>query len=53
MDLIFLKDEETARKWKISEGNAGDLKETFNLAEAIELGAAFFVPLLEDGEPAP
>ena len=50
MDLIFLKDEETAATWKAS---GTEQKETFNLAEAIELGAAFFVPLLEDGEPAP
>ena len=50
MDLIFLKDEETARKWKSTDP---DSIETFNLAEAIEFGAAFFVPLLEDGEPAP
>ena len=50
MDLIFLRDEETAWQWK---GTDSELKETFNLAEALELGAAFFVPLLEDGEPAP
>jgi hypothetical protein len=50
MDLIFLKDEETARQWKSTDS---ELKEIFNLAEALELGAAFFTPLLEDGEPAP
>jgi hypothetical protein len=49
-EMVFLKDEETARSWKSTDPDA---IETFNLAEALELGAAFFVPLLEDGEPAP
>src|ERR1035437_3945221 len=49
-EMIFLKDTETARSWKSTDPDA---IETFNLAEALEFGAAFFAPLLEDGEPAP
>jgi hypothetical protein len=45
MDLIFLRDEETARKWQSKDPQ---LMETFNLTQALELGAAFFVPLMED-----
>jgi hypothetical protein len=45
MDLIFLRDEETARTW---ESKDPEFMETFNLSQALELGAAFFTPLLED-----
>ena len=45
MELVFLKDEETARKWKNKDPG---LIETFNVPEAVEFGASFFMPLLED-----
>lgn len=44
-EMVFLKDAETARTWRESDPASIEL---FTLAEAIELGAAFFVPLLDD-----
>jgi hypothetical protein len=45
MDLIFLRDEETARQWQSKDP---EYMETFPIPEAFEFGAAFFVPLMED-----
>jgi mercuric reductase len=44
-EMVFLKDSETAENWRSRDPNSIDV---FTLAEAIELGAAFFLPLLED-----
>jgi mercuric reductase len=44
-EMVFLRDEETARRWHETDPASIEL---FTLAEAIELGEAFFVPLLED-----
>jgi mercuric reductase len=44
-EMVFLKDAETARTWR---GTDPASIELFTLPEAIELGAAFFLPLLED-----
>jgi mercuric reductase len=44
-EMVFLKDAETAASWR--ETNPASV-ELFTLPEAIELGEAFFVPLLED-----
>jgi len=44
-EMVFLKDAETARKWR--ESDPGSI-EIFTLAQAIELGTAFFLPLLEE-----
>lgn len=44
-EMVFLNDEETARMWR---ENDPDSIELFTLSEAIELGEAFFTPLLED-----
>ena len=44
-EMVFLKDEETARTWRENDPASIEL---FTLPEAIELGAAFFLPLLED-----
>jgi mercuric reductase len=43
-EMVFLKDAETARMWR---DTAPASIEVFTLAEAIELGVAFFLPLLE------
>jgi hypothetical protein len=45
MEMIFLRDEETARQWKSTNP---EKIEIFNLAEALEFTASFFMPLLED-----
>jgi mercuric reductase len=44
-EMVFLKDTEIARTWRESDPATIEL---FTLPEAIELGEAFFVPLLED-----
>lgn len=44
-EMVFLKDAETARAWRETDPASIEL---FTLPEAIELGEAFFVPLLED-----
>lgn len=44
-EMVFLKDAETARAWAKTDPASIEL---FTLPEAIELGEAFFVPLLED-----
>jgi mercuric reductase len=44
-EMVFLKDAETARAWR--ETDPASI-EVLTLPEAIELGAAFFVPLVED-----
>jgi mercuric reductase len=44
-EMVFLKDAETAARWRSSDPSSIDL---FTLAEAIELGSAFFQPLLEE-----
>jgi mercuric reductase len=44
-EMVFLKDVETAGTWRETDPASIEL---FTLSEAIELGAAFFVPLLED-----
>jgi Alkylmercury lyase len=43
-DMVFLKDPETANSWRNSDPESIEL---LTLAEGIELGAAFFLPLLE------
>ena len=44
-EMVFLKDAETAATWRATDPDSIEL---FTLPEAIELGEAFFVPLLED-----
>jgi len=44
-EMVFLNDAETANMWRENDPASIEL---FTLAEAVELGAAFFVPLLED-----
>ena len=44
-EMVFLNDAETARMWRESDPESIEL---FTLSEAIELGEAFFVPLLDD-----
>lgn len=44
-EMVFLKDAETANTWRNTDPASIDL---FTLPEAIELGAAFFLPLLEE-----
>lgn len=44
-EMVFLKDVETAANWRATDPESIDL---FTLSEAIELGEAFFVPLLDD-----
>jgi mercuric reductase len=44
-EMVFLNDSETARMWRETDPDSIEL---FRLAEAVELGEAFFVPLLED-----
>jgi mercuric reductase len=44
-EMVFLKDAETARLWRET---APASIEIFTLPEAIELGTAFFLPLLEE-----
>ena len=44
-EMVFLKDAQTARAWR--ETDPASI-EVLTLPEAIELGAAFFVPLVED-----
>jgi mercuric reductase len=45
MEMVFLKDEETANRWR--ETDAASI-EILTLPEALELGMAFFLPLLEE-----
>jgi alkylmercury lyase-like protein len=44
-EMVFLKDAATAERWRASDPPSIDM---LTIPEAIELGAAFFVPLLED-----
>jgi mercuric reductase len=44
-EMVFLKDVDTARVWR---DTAPASIEIFTLPEAIELGSAFFLPLLEE-----
>ncbi len=44
-EMVFFKDETTARQWQ---GEETDNISLFTLPEAIEFGAAFFLPLLND-----
>jgi mercuric reductase len=44
-EMVFLRDAETARLWRET---APASIELFTLSEAIELGTAFFLPLLEE-----
>ncbi|MCP3871426.1 MAG: hypothetical protein GY703_25645 [Gammaproteobacteria bacterium] len=44
MEMIFLRDTETARYWVMADP---ENREIFNLQEAIEFGGRFFVPLLD------
>ena len=43
MEMMFLKDAETARNWLEADPNN---REIFTLQEAVEFGARFFSPLL-------
>ena len=43
--MVFLKDAQTAAKWQSTDPASIDL---FTIAEAIDFGEAFFLPLLED-----
>lgn len=45
--MVFLRDEETAARWKEDGANGRDI---FSLAEAVWFAAEFFLPLL--GPPA-
>jgi len=44
-EMVFLKDEETANSWRNTAPTTIDL---LTLSEAVELGSAFFLPLLEE-----
>jgi mercuric reductase len=44
-EMVFLKDEETANRWRNTDPASIEL---LTLSEAVELGAAFFLPLLEE-----
>ena len=44
-EMVFLRDAATAERWRASDPSSIDI---LTISEAIELGAAFFVPLLED-----
>ena len=43
MEMIFLRDNETAQKW-LADGSGG--REVFTLQEAVQFASRFFVPLL-------
>jgi len=43
MEMIFLRDEATAQQWLMDDS---ENKEIFNLQEAVEFSARFFVPLM-------
>ncbi len=43
--MVFLKDPETARQWQGIDPNTMDV---FTVAEAIDFGEAFFLPLMQD-----
>jgi len=45
MEMVFLKDRDTARKWQ---GEAVNDISLFTLPEAIEFGERFFAPLIQD-----
>lgn len=45
MEMVFLKDRQTALTWQAGET---EYKSLFTLAEAIEFGKGFFLPLFED-----
>lgn len=42
-DMVFLRDREMSREWQ---GDEPDVRHTFTLAEAVEIAAAFFSPLV-------
>lgn len=44
-EMVFIKDKETAEKWKQENGCS---REIYNLEETIDFSAAFFVPLVQD-----
>jgi mercuric reductase len=44
-EMIFLKDQQVAEAWSMKHGSGADV---MTLPEAIELGVAFFTPLLEE-----
>jgi mercuric reductase len=44
-EMVFLRDAETASRWRQSEPSSIEI---FTLADAIELGTAFFLPLLDE-----
>jgi hypothetical protein len=49
LDMIFLADEETAKRWLTE---SADTREIFDLQSAVEFAAAFFVPLAENCQAA-
>jgi alkylmercury lyase len=44
-EMVFIKDKETAERWRHHEGS---LREIYDLEESVDFAAAFFVPLTED-----
>lgn len=46
-EMVFLKDENTARQWQ---GDELDSISLFTLADAIAFGMGFFMPLMNDGQ---
>jgi len=46
-EMVFLKDENTARQWQGDELESISL---FSLADAIAFGMGFFMPLMDDGQ---
>jgi mercuric reductase len=44
-EMVFLKDEATANRWRNTDPTSIEL---LTLPEAVELGTAFFLPLLEE-----
>ena len=43
-EMVFLRDPLASKEWQ---GDEADVRQTFTLTEAVEIAAAFFVPLLQ------